>query len=576
MVLGEGREQADVPLRQGLPVHDRLLLLGESPLELDGHLRERGLRGLVPLILGRLLPGQLLLAQDGAGAMVRDASQDDVGPAAGHVGGDGHGAEATRLGDDLGLPLVVFRVEDHVLDAGLLQERGQVFRFLDGDGAHEDGAPRGVELADLVEHGAELLPLGAVHHVRVLDPDEGPVRGDRQHVELVDLVELRGLGFGRARHPRELLVHPEEVLERDRGEGLVLALDLDLLLGLHGLMEAVGPPATRHEAPGELVHDHDLAVVHHVVDVPLEEGVGAQALVDVVEHVHVRGVVEVLDAQEALGVGHPLFRQGHRLGLLVDDEVPRLLELRALLGLLLSRDPRSRLQLGDDAVDPVVLVGRLLGRAADDEGRARLVDEDRVHLVHHREVMAPLDVAPEVELHVVAEVVEAQLVVGAVRDVGAVGVLALLVPHGVLDHADREAQEAIEASHPFAVAARQVVVDRDDVDPLALERVEIRREGRHEGLAFAGLHLGDRAAVQGDAADELHVEMAHPEHAPARLPHDGKGFGEEAVEGLAPASSRRPQAPAELGRLLAQLVVGELLERGLQLPDPLDRGAGGA
>ena len=287
------------------------------------------------------------------------------------------------------------------------------------------GRPILLQLLDLLHHRVELLALGAVDDVRVLDADEGPVGGDGQDLELVDLVELGGLGLRRARHAGELLVHAEVVLEGDGGEGLVLALDLHLLLGLHRLVQAVRPAPARHEAARELVDDDDLAVVHHVVHVALEQRVRAQPLVHVVEDVHVGRVPEVLHPEQLLGVGHAHLGQGDRLGLLVDDVVARLLQLRPLLRLLVAGDAGAGVELGDDGVDPVVLVRRLLGGAADDERRARLVDEDRVHLVHDREVVAALDVAGQLELHVVAQVVEAELVVGAVGDVGVVGDLAL-------------------------------------------------------------------------------------------------------------------------------------------------------
>ena len=115
----------------------------------------------------------------------------------------------------------------------------------------------------------------------------------------------------------------------------------------------------------------------------------------------------------------------------------------------------------------------------------------------------------EVELHVVAEVVEAELVVGAVGDVAAVGDLPLLVVEVVLDDADRHAEEAVDAAHPLRVAAGQVVVHGDDVNALAFERVEIGGQRGDERLAFAGLHLGDLAVVQHHAADQLHVVVAH-------------------------------------------------------------------
>ena len=81
----------------------------------------------------------------------------------------------------------------------------------------------------------------------------------------------------------------------------------------------------------------------------------------------------------------------------------------------------------DDLVDLAVEVGVVLGRARDDERRARLVDEDGVDLVDDGEVELALHVVLQAELHVVAQVVEAELVVLPVGDVGAVGVLALRV-----------------------------------------------------------------------------------------------------------------------------------------------------
>ena len=89
--------------------------------------------------------------------------------------------------------------------------------------------------------------------------------------------------------------------------------------------------------------------------------------------------------------------------------------------------------------------------------------------------------------------------------------------------------------------------------PLPVEGVQVRGQGRHEGLALARLHLRDHAAVQGDAADELHVEVPHVEHAAARLAHDREGLGEEVVEGLALGQPR-----PELRGLGRELGVGEL------------------
>src|SRR5699024_6431403 len=60
------------------------------------------------------------------------------------------------------------------------------------------------------------------------------------------------------------------------------------------------------------------------------------------------------------------------------------------------------------------------GSTRDDQGGAGLVDQDRVDLVDDRVVVAPLDLVLLAGGHVVAQVVEAELVVGSVGDVAAV------------------------------------------------------------------------------------------------------------------------------------------------------------
>ncbi len=119
---------------------------------------------------------------------------------------------------------------------------------------------------------------------------------------------------------------------------------------------------------------------------------------------------------------------------------------------------------------------------------------------------------------VVAQVIEAELGVGAVGDVA----IVLRAPFGgrliAQDAADGQAQELINRAHPFAVARGQIIVDRDDVDAAAAQGVEIDGHGGDEGFAFAGGHFGDFALMQGDAADELDIKGDH-------LPVRGRGRG---------------------------------------------------
>ena len=295
----------------------------------------------------------------------------------------------------------------------------------------------------------------------------------------------------------------------------------------------------------------------------------AQPLLDVMQQGHVGRVVEAARlkavGEQLLGVRHARLGEGHRLVLLVDGVVAGGLEPIAVLGLDLALVDLAFLQLRNDPIHLVVEVGRLLGRARDDQWRARFIDEDAVHFVHDGEVVASLDHAPQVELHVVAQVVEPELVVRPVGDVAPVGDLALLIGQLVLNHANGVTEEPVDAAHPLRVAAGQVVVDRHDVDALALERIEIGGKRGDQRLAFAGLHLCDGAVVQHHAADELDVVVPHVEHAAAGLPHHGEGLGQQLVERLA-----APQALAERGRLSPQLRVAEGFDRRFEAVDAVD------
>ena len=395
-------------------------------------------------------------------------------------------------------------------------------------------------LGDLVDDRRPLAVLGLVDLVVLVLADHRLVRRDLDDLQLVDLHELGGLGEGRAGHASELVVAAEVVLVGDRRDGLVLLLDRDALLGLDGLMEALRPAPALEDAAGELVDDLHLAVDHLVLDAALVERLRLQRLDEVVDEVAVLGEVHVLDAEELLGLLDAALGDRDRLVLLVGLVVEvgdvllrlRLEPLRLLAGL----EHRGELR------ELVIEVGGLLGLARDDQRRARLVDEDVVHLVDDRERVAALDLVLELDREVVAQVVEPEL---RVRPVGHVrGVLRALLRRDAvvgLEDADADAERVVDRLHPLRVAAGEIVVDGDEVHGVAGERVEHHGQGGRERLALTGLHLGDRAVVQDHAADQLHVEVAHPEGAPARLAGEGEALEEEVVERLAVAA-RAPEA----------------------------------
>ncbi len=328
---------------------------------------------------------------------------------------------------------------------------------------------------------------------------DGLVRRQHDDREPVDLAELALLGLRRTGHPGELVVEPEVVLEGDRRERLVLAANVQPFLRLDRLVDAVGVAPAVHQAAGELVDDDHLAVLDDVLLVLVEQVPRLQRRVELVRQLEVALVVQVRDAEHLLDLRDALLGDRDGVRLLVDGEVFVLDQAREDLGEL-------RVQLGG-----------VVALTADDQRRARLVDQDRVDFVDDREIEVALHHLVERPGHVVAQVVETDLVVRHVGDVAVVRGLARGMIEVVLDHADGEPERGVDRRHPLGVALRQVVVDGDDVHAFAGQRVEVDRERCDERLSFTGAHLGDVAFVQRLAAHDLHVEVAHP-HACACRP----------------------------------------------------------
>ena len=171
--------------------------------------------------------------------------------------------------------------------------------------------------------------------------------------------------------------------------------------------------------------------------------------------------VEVLYAGHLFNLGDALFSWRDRLILDVNEVVTTIRgPLRALA--------EARDELGEYLIE----VLRLARLSADDQWGSRLVNEDVVHLVHDREGVATLHPRLQLGDHVVAQVVEAELVIRAIGDVRGVRLTAgdrakaggALLPtmevcvedvRGVMsDDAKREAEEGEERPHPLRVASR--------------------------------------------------------------------------------------------------------------------------
>ena len=199
-----------------------------------------------------------------------------------------------------------------------------------------------------------------------------------------------------------------------------------------------------------------------------------------------------MHAQQTLDFGHAGFGQSHRAAFLVDRVIALGFDGGAVFLRRIALNHRAPLQLRNHPVDEIVLIRRLLRRSGNNQRRSRFVDQYIIDFVDDDEVELALDILFQGEFHIVAQIVEAELVIGAVGDIGEVSLLAGDRPQiqdndspwsderrieqiADLMHDGRhgESQLVIDRPHPLHVAPRQVIVDGDQMSAPAGERIQI-------------------------------------------------------------------------------------------------------
>ena len=314
------------------------------------------------------------------------------------------------------------------------------------------------------------------------------MRRDHFDVEVVHLAEVARLGGGRAGHSAHRGIQRHQVLDGDRPKHAALDLARHAFLPFERGLQAAGPAPFADDAALEFVDREHFAGMHHVVDIAMQQRVGVKRLVD--RRHHRRGVDGVeIAAELALDRGEPRRRQRHVAAALVDRSIPR------------PQAPHG-------AIGARGQVAGLGSTARDHQWNSRLVDQRGVRLVEHRDREWTQDLLLRVQRQLIAQVVEANFVGGAVGNVAGIGCAPLRAGHVLLDHADRQAEAVVDAAHPAGIAARQVVVRGQHVNTLTLTREPRNRRHRRDRLSLAGLHLNDLPVGKRQRRVELNVEHA--------------------------------------------------------------------
>ena len=191
-----------------------------------------------------------------------------------------------------------------------------------------------------------------------------------------------------------------------------------------------------------------------------------------------------------------------------------------------------------------------------------LIDQNRVHLINNGKFHATLYELFFIDHHIISQIIKAQFVVRHISNITVISCTSFIIVHGIQHHADSKSQEFMYFSHPLGITLRQIIVDRDNMNPFSGQRIQVCRKCRHEGLTFTGSHLGNSSLMQDNTTNQLHPVMTHSQCSHRCFTYNGKCLRQDIIQRL-PFSQSLP----EFAGLRLQLCIGQLLHLRFQCFD---------
>ena len=469
-------------------------------------------------------------SQIGAGKIVGVASQHDIRATAGHVGGDGYRSELTGLRNDLCFLLMLFCIEDIMLDAAFFQHGGQQLTFFNGDRADQDRLPFFMTCDDLFDDRPVFSGIVFIDHVRIVDTLNRFVGGDLHDIQLIDRAEFLFFRQCRTSHAGQLVKQTEIVLERYGCQRLVLLLNIDILFRFNCLMQTFRIAAPKHDTSGKLIHDEHFAVLHHIVDIPFHNTVGTEGLIDMVGKCCVFDICQILQAEELLCLGDTTACECRGAEFFIHDVIS--IQAFIFLFLGIGRCVDNLFQSADELIRSLIQIRGLAPLPGNDKRCSRLIDKDGVHLVHDGKVVSALNHMLFVNGHVISKIIKAHFIVCTICNIAGIRRTAFFRGFVMNDQANGNTHEPIDLSHPFRVTLGQIIIDRDNMHAILRQSIQVCRKDRDQRLAFTGFHFSNSSLMQYDTADDLNAEGLHTEDSPAGFPSGSKGFRQNIVQGL--------------------------------------------
>ena len=300
-------------------------------------------------------------------------------------------------------------VQHIMFDPPLFKEIAQPLGIFYGNCTNQYRLTGFMSLCDSVGDGLKLIFLFGKNSIIKVFPYNRFVGRNYHYIHIVNVTEFLFLCFCGTCHSGQLVIHSEVVLKSDGSKGFGLRTHQNAFLCLDCLVEPVAVSSSEHETACKFINNDDFSILYYIVHIPFHYGSGFKSFQNVMVYFHVFRVTEVFNVKEFFRFGHACVCQTYSLFLFFNCEIIFLF------------------QGFNKSVCNLIKIRRLVSLSGNNQRCSCFINKNGVHLVDDGIIKVTLSQLALVNYHIVAEVIEAELVIGSVCYISLISGLSCLV-----------------------------------------------------------------------------------------------------------------------------------------------------
>ena len=159
-----------------------------------------------------------------------------------------------------------------------------------------------MQLCYLLYNSIELFLFTLINNICIVSPYHRLIGRNHHNIQIVNLIKLCCLCICCSCHACQFIIKPEIVLEGDCGKSLVLICNLNILLCLNRLMQAVAPSPSRHKPSCKFINNKNLAVFNNIINILLKKRMSFQCLNNMMDNLYIGDIIHIAKAKHLLNL----------------------------------------------------------------------------------------------------------------------------------------------------------------------------------------------------------------------------------------------------------------------------------